>query len=58
MIILALAIGALCLWAGYQWGRGVGRTELERKIIQHVIDSPHYAEHVAKSIQLVLKRVR
>lgn len=58
MIILALAIGALCLWGGYLWGKGVGRTELERKIVNHVINSPHYADHVMKSIKLVLARVK
>lgn len=58
MIILALAIGALCLWGGYLWGKAVGQTVLERKIVNHVVNSPHYADHVMSSIKLVLKRVK
>ena len=58
MIILALAIGALCLFAGYQWGFGRGQSFLEREIVNHVINSPHYSELLVDGILKSLKRVK
>jgi len=58
MIILALLIGALCLYGGYQWGKGVGQTELERKIVNHVLNSPEYSSHVYDAIKKSFRKVK
>lgn len=57
-MILALLIGALCLWAGYQWGFGKGQTYLERKIVRHVIDSPEYGNQIIDAVRKSLTRVK
>ena len=58
MIILALLIGALSLYVGYKWGFGKGLTELERRIVSQVVNSPHYSETLADGILKSLKRAR
>ena len=58
MFILALGIGALCLWAGYLWGFARGKSDLERKVVQHVIDSPEYGNQIVDAIRISLRRVK
>ena len=58
MIILALLIGAVCLYAGYVWGKERGQTEIERKILRHVIDSPEYGNQIVDAIKKSLTRVK
>ena len=58
MMILALAIGALCLWAGYQWGFGRGQTEIERKVVAYVIASPEYGNQIVDVIKKSLAKVK
>jgi len=58
MMIIALGIGALCLWAGYKWGFGNGQTQLERSIVRHVIDSPEYGNQIVDAIKKSLTRIK
>lgn len=58
MIIIALTMSALCLYAGFLWGKQNGRTELERKIIRYVIDSPDYGNQVVDAIRKSLSKVK
>jgi hypothetical protein len=58
MIFIVIAVGFLCLWLGYDWGHRVGQTEIERKIINHVIHSPEYGDQILKSIKFVLRKVK
>lgn len=58
MIIITLAVGALCLYAGYIWGRDVGQTMIQRKVIKHVIDSPEYGNQIVDAIRKSLKTVK
>ena len=58
MTIIVLAVGGLCLWAGYKWGFGNGQTHLERNIVRHVIDSPEYGNQIVDAIKKSLTRVK
>lgn len=58
MMIITLLIGALCLWAGYQWGFGNGQTYLERKVVRHVVDSPEYGNQIVDVIKKSLSKVK
>jgi len=58
MIILALLIGALCLWAGYLWGFQRGQTVIEREVLKHVIDSPEYGSYMVDAMRKSLNKVK
>lgn len=58
MIIIALTMSALCLYAGYLWGKGVGRTELERKIMNHIVHSSAYTAGIMNSMQKAFKEIK
>ena len=58
MIILALAIGALCLYAGYKWGFGRGQTEIEWQVINYVLRSPEYGNQIVDAIRKSLAKVK
>lgn len=58
MIILALLIGALCLWVGYKWGFENGQTTIERKVIRHVVDSPEYGNQIVDVIRKSFAKVK
>lgn len=58
MIILALAIGALCLYTGYKWGYGNGQSHLERKIVRHVTQSQVYEDKIVDAIRKGLREIK
>ena len=58
MIIITLIASCLTLWLGYIWGEKNGRTELERKIVRHVVDSPEYGSHMVDAIRESLGAVK
>ena len=58
MIIIALAFGALCLYAGYQWGFERGQTEIERQVINYVLRSPEYGSQIVDAIRKSLAKVK
>ena len=58
LIILALAIGALCLYAGYQWGFRRGQTEIERQVINYALRTPEYGSQIVDAIRKSLAKVK
>jgi hypothetical protein len=58
MIIITLLASALTLYLGYQWGLQRGKTEIERTIVDHVMQSPQYLNEIAIAIRKSLEEIK